>query len=302
MNEALKITPEEKRNQIVMTRSGKKKKGVSSEVYAFKSKKEISEMIRVFNKRIEESLPRSRWIPERDKLLFIVGINIGLRVSDLCSIRWDFFFDESGNFRDSYTIQPKKTRAKGKFVTLFFNAAIKNAVESYVENFPIVSYDDYVFKSREGNSHIKETSLYRIVKSAAKEAGIKQNIGSHSLRKTFGYHVWHEAKNPEKALVLLQRAFNHSSTVVTLEYIGIQFTLSSFPTLIVSPLHIIVQSGRILHKYFWFSSVRPLPLMLRHSKFYQFSNTVISSLSSTFNSIIRASLSSCAYDKFTDKY
>lgn len=215
------VLVDESRNHIVMTSTkGKKKKGISSEVYAFKDKSEIDSMINVFNKRIEESLPRSKWIPERDKLLFIIGINIGIRASDLCSVKWNFFFDENGCFRNFYTIQPKKTRAKGKFVTLYFNTAIKKAIENYIEKFPIISYDDYVFRSREG-SHINEASVWRIIKNAAVEAGIKQNIGSHSLRKTFGYWIWHNSDNKEKALVLLQRAFNHSSTAVTLEYIGV---------------------------------------------------------------------------------
>ena len=89
-----------------------------------------------------------------------------------------------------------------------------------MEKFPITCFDDYVFRSQKGN-HINERTICDIIKRTAQEAGIKQNIGSHSLRKTFGFHVWHNAKNKDKALVLLQRAFNHSSTVVTLEYIGV---------------------------------------------------------------------------------
>lgn len=78
------VLADESRNHIVMTfTKGKKKKGISSEVYAFKDKSEIDSMINVFNKRIEESLPRSKWIPERDKLLFIIGINRNISLSNL---------------------------------------------------------------------------------------------------------------------------------------------------------------------------------------------------------------------------
>lgn len=212
------LPEEEKKNITVSYRKGKKRKGVSSEVFPFKTDGEIKAMLDVFNKRTESVLPASKWLTERDKLLFIIGINIGIRASDLCCITWNFFYDLKGEFREGYTIQPKKTR--NKFVKLFFNNAVKSAVESYVEKFPITCFDDYVFRSQKG-SHINERTICDIIKRTAQEAGIKQNIGSHSLRKTFGFHVWHNAKNKDKALVLLQRAFNHSSTVVTLEYIGV---------------------------------------------------------------------------------
>ena len=63
--------------------------------------------------------------------------------------------------------------------------------------------------------------MWRIVKEIAIEAGIKQNIGSHSLRKTFGYWRWHEAEDKTEALVMLQQTFNHSDTSTTMKYIGI---------------------------------------------------------------------------------
>ena len=48
-----------------------------------------------------------------------------------------------------------------------------------------------------------------------------KNIGTHSLRKTFGYHIWHNAEDKEKALVMLMAIFNHSSVAMTKKYIGI---------------------------------------------------------------------------------
>ena len=52
--------------------------------------------------------------------------------------------------------------------------------------------------------------------------GIEQNICSHSLRKTFGYHVWHNAEDKEKSLIILQTIFNHSSPMMTKKYIGLR--------------------------------------------------------------------------------
>lgn len=195
--------------------------GASSEVYPFTSESEIRAMINVFNKRIEEAPDEDkRWIACRNKMLFLVGINLGIRASDLCGLKYSFFMNENGTFKDFYSLQPKKTRKTKKFVKLYFNQTVKKAITDYIEEYPIENMDEYLFKSREGG-HITEKSLGRIIKKAAEEVGIERNICSHSLRKTFGYHVWHNAEDKEKSLVILMSIFNHSSIAMTKRYIGL---------------------------------------------------------------------------------
>lgn len=196
--------------------------GVSSEVYPFTTENEIELMINLFNIRINEApTPTKRQIACRNKMMFLVGINVGLRASDLITLKWNFFFDDNGRFKDFYTLQPKKTRKQKKFVKLFFNQAVKKAITDYIEEYPIQDMNEYLFKSRQGDSYITEISLGRIIKDAAKEVGIEKNICSHSLRKTFGFWAWHNADDKGKALVTLQMLFNHSDSMTTLKYIGI---------------------------------------------------------------------------------
>lgn len=200
--------------------------GESSEVYAFQTKEEIADMIEVFDRHIEESANNEqRQIACRNKLLFIIGINVGIRGSDLRTLKWNFFFDkqEDGTmkFKKLYVLQPMKQRKQKKFVKLFFNQTVQTAINNYISEYPIENYDDYLFYSRKGDEPINVKSLWRIIKDAASEAGIEQNIGSHSLRKTWGFWCWHQAENKDKALVTLQQCFNHSSTQVTMRYIGL---------------------------------------------------------------------------------
>ena len=196
--------------------------GKDSEVYAFKSKEEIASMIKVFDRHINEAVNDSqRKIAYRNKMLFVIGINVGVRASDLRTLKWSFFFDEHMNFKDSYKFIPIKTSKQRKFVKINFNKAVKQMVISYLSEYPIDCLDSYLFTSRKGNEPITVDGLRKIVKEAAVEAGITQNIGSHSLRKTFGFWCWHEAADKNKALVILQQIFNHSSTQTTARYIGI---------------------------------------------------------------------------------
>lgn len=224
INGKLGVKPEVRYNKdgSIDKRRSNKVAGESSEVYPFTSEEEIKAMIDVFDKHIEEATNENkRMIAARNKMLFLIGINISLRASDLITLKWNFFFDDNGEFKEFYTLMPKKTRKQRKFVKLYFNQVVKKAITDYIAEYPIQNMDEYLFKSRKGNKCITEISLGRIIKDTAEEAGIKKNICSHSLRKTFGFWAWHNAEDKNKALVTLQMLFNHSNTSTTLKYIGI---------------------------------------------------------------------------------
>lgn len=196
--------------------------GISSEVYPFTTQEEVKAMIDMFDKHIEEAPDfNKRQIAARNKMLFLIGINVGLRASDLCNLTYSFFLNNDGTFKEFYTLQPKKTKKSGKFVKIFFNQTVKKAIECYINEYPIEDLDGYLFKSRKGDGHITEVSLGRIIKDTAKEVGIDKNICSHSLRKTWAYTIWHNAKDKSKALVMLQQCLSHSDSITTMRYIGI---------------------------------------------------------------------------------
>lgn len=196
--------------------------GVSSEVYPFVSEAEIKAMINVFDKRIEEAPDENkRQIACRNKMLFVIGINLGIRASDLCCLKYSFFMNDDGTFKEFYSLQPKKTKKTGKFVKLYFNQTVKKAISDYLTEYPMNDLEEYLFKSRKGDGHITEVSLGRIIKDSAAEVGIERNICSHSLRKTFGYFVYHNAEDKNNALIILQTIFNHSSPAITSKYIGL---------------------------------------------------------------------------------
>lgn len=196
--------------------------GKDSEVYAFQTKDEIDAMIKVFDKHIAKAKnEEQKQIAARNKLLFVIGINIGIRASDLRTLRFDFFLNKDMTFKEQYVLQPMKQRKQKKFVKLFFNQTVKTAINNYISEYPIQNLNDYLFPSNQSDEPILAKSIWRIIKEAAAEAGIKQNVGSHSLRKTWGFWCFHNAKDKNKALVTLQQCFNHCSTQVTMKYIGL---------------------------------------------------------------------------------
>ena len=76
---------------------------------------------------------------------------------------------------------------------------------------------EYLIKSAKGeNKAISRQQAYDILSKAGKKFGISK-IGTHTLRKTFGYHMYQQTKD----IVTLQQIFNHASVQVTMRYIGL---------------------------------------------------------------------------------
>ena len=227
LSEVMKVM--DKKKEVRLNKDGtvdkrrcNKVAGQSSEVYAFQNEEEIKAMIDAFDRKFENAPDDDKqWIAARNKVLFICGINLGLRSSDLCRLKYSFFINEDESFKDYHSLKPKKTERSGKFVKLYFNDAVKKAITWYINMYPVKDLDDYLFKSRVGDGCITEKSLGRIIKDTAIEIGVEQNINSHSLRKTFGKFIYLNAEDKNNALIVLQKIFNHSSPAITSKYIGL---------------------------------------------------------------------------------
>ena len=194
------------------------KTGERQTVYPIKTHKDIIAM--------------ANWLYEHKDnkyvLAFTLGINLGLRANELLDLKMNQVFSPDGSVRliedeedtsDGIDIYQSKTK---KHRTVFLNAACKDALEWA---FPIkgayLHSEGYLFPSREGGA-IQVGTFRKVLKEAAAACGLKQNIGTHTCRNTWGCHQY--KYNSEKAnldITMLQRAFGHSSPEVTLRYLGI---------------------------------------------------------------------------------
>ena len=165
----------------------------------------------------------------RDNMLFIVGINFGLRVSDLRMLRFSNLINDNLTFKESFAVFEKKTRntrkrKKNRYITI--NDAVVEAVTLYLENTKGVRLSDYMFRSesnRGGNTNTPLTnmSIDRILKSIRDELRLNIRVSTHTLRKTFCYHQMVMGGNDQRRLLILQKMLNHSTPAQTLDYIGI---------------------------------------------------------------------------------
>lgn len=165
----------------------------------------------------------------RDNMLFIVGINFGLRVSDLRALRFSNLINQNLTFKETFPVFEKKTRntrkkKKNRYITI--NTAVIEAVTLYLEHTPGVSLSDYMFRSESNhggnlNEPLSVKSVDRILKGIADDLCLQTKVSTHTLRKTFCYHQMLMSNNDPRKLLLLSKMLGHSSVGVTLDYIGI---------------------------------------------------------------------------------
>lgn len=165
----------------------------------------------------------------RDNMLFIVGINFGLRVSDLRMLRFSNIINDNCTFKETFPVFEQKTRntrkhKKNRYITI--NTAVMEAVTLYLENTVGVKLSDYMFRSNSNhgynkNEPINRKSIDRILKSIGQELDLPMHISTHTLRKTFAYHQMVMSNNDPRKLLLLSKMLGHSSVAVTMDYIGL---------------------------------------------------------------------------------
>lgn len=148
----------------------------------------------------------------RDYIMFEIGINLGIRVTDFTQQKVSFY--RKACEQGYVNMMPGKTSRYGKKITVPINEDLKELIEAYIKG---RDDNEWMFESRKHGYAITRQQVYRILNDAAQHVGITDNIGCHSMRKTFGY--WHYYYN--KDIHMLMEIFNHSSEEITMRYIGI---------------------------------------------------------------------------------
>ena len=163
-------------------------------VYPIKDKEKIAQMKKILSTN------------KRNLLLFNLGINSGLRVSDILAL-------DIKDVKDKSFIELREQKTN-KYKQFPINEKIQSDIKKFIQNKNI---NEPLFLSQKENK-LSRVQAYKILRKAAIEVGIEVHIGTHSLRKTFGYHHYKQFDD----IVLLQKIFNHSSPAVTLRYIGLE--------------------------------------------------------------------------------
>jgi len=110
-------------------------------------------------------------------------------------------------------LHEQKTNKYKKFpITQNLEKAIKEYIKEYKPQ-----QNDWLFFSRKGSNPITRQQANKIIRDSADWVGIKEPLGTHSMRKTWGYWAYKSGVS----LALIMEALNHSSIANTKRYLGI---------------------------------------------------------------------------------
>ena len=141
----------------------------------------------------------------RNYVMFCVGIYCGLRISDILRLRV-----RDVRNKDEINIIERKT-GKRRFYPL--PEPIKKVLNDYCRG---KDKNEYLIRKACKNEPIKRCQAWKIITYAAKRQGLSR-IGTHSLRKTFGYWFYKQTGD----VTMLMQIFGHTSEAQTLRYIGV---------------------------------------------------------------------------------
>ncbi len=138
-------------------------------------------------------------------ILFCIGIYSGLRVSDILPLRVTDVRD-----KDEIRLYEKKT---GKLRTYPIPAPLKRVLRAYCRG---KKGHEYLIPNPRDGSHIKRGWAWAVIKNACERYHLHR-VGTHTMRKTFGYHFYMKYGD----VSMLMEIFNHSHESITLRYLGI---------------------------------------------------------------------------------
>lgn len=184
--------------------------GGQSSVQPIRDETDLKNFINYFKKlRNMEPNPKKQKLYDRNYMLILVGVNTALRFSDLRRLTVD-------KVKFNYISQrDKKTNKENKFS---LNKEIYEEVLSYIKRNNLQE-GDFLFQSSERyNQPLTRQQGYNIIQQVKNGIGIHYQVGTHTLRKTFGFWFYRQFKD----IVSLQSILNHTSPQQTLIYIGMQ--------------------------------------------------------------------------------
>jgi integrase len=166
-------------------------------------------------RRIEDikSISKLLFDSPRNHLLFILGINNGLRAGDLLKLK----VKAVRNLKIGDTLKIKESKT-GKDNILVVNKAVHKSLKTYLGKVQPQN-SDYLFASRKGNKAITIQAVNNMIKKWTRAINLEGNYGAHTLRKTWGYM---QRTRYGVGFEIICKRYNHSSPAVTMRYLGIE--------------------------------------------------------------------------------
>lgn len=157
----------------------------------------------------------------RDWAMWTIGVSLGLRISDLLSLRFGNIIDnDKKTFKPRIQIYEQKT---GKLNNILITESVIDAMTRYLDSIKReFDLNGFLFPSRKTKGKMYEECGWRILSEAGKALSLPLVIGSHTMRKSFANIAACVDKSciDMNAITKVQGLLNHSDQRVTMSYLG----------------------------------------------------------------------------------
>jgi site-specific recombinase XerD len=152
---------------------------------------------------------------KQDKALVRTLYSAGLRVSELCHLRWQDVVPTVGG-KAMLIVYGKGGHQREAEISAASHAALQELRAA-------VAPADYIFRTRTGH-HLDRSEVHRLLKRLAQAAGIGKPVSAHWLRHSHASHALDNGANPKA----VQEQLGHSSLAVTTGYLHTDKGTASF--------------------------------------------------------------------------
>ncbi|MDJ0922263.1 MAG: tyrosine-type recombinase/integrase [Henriciella sp.] len=177
------------------------KKGSSIKVHPIRDRTAIADIKR-------KLLPSPR-----NHLMFVMGINTAYRMNELLSLTV-----RQVEYAFPGTIIDLKQSKQDRYRAVMINEAVFPSLSRWLAEHPAPNKDAPLFPSRKTGDALSVSTCCSLVKGWCAEAGLQGHYGSHTLRKTWAYHMRITYGQPVE---LIMKALGHKTPEETLRYVGI---------------------------------------------------------------------------------
>ncbi|MRH41578.1 tyrosine-type recombinase/integrase [Aquibacillus halophilus] len=145
---------------------------------------------------------------KRNYLLFVIGINTGMKSNKMLTLKFKDVMDHNYTIKEHIDLDGS---------IYFVNESINLAITDFGLKRKI-DLDSYLFESQKSKVPINRSHLYKILNKTVHECGIDVHIGNETLRKTFGYHYYHKTGDVQ----YLKDIYNKTSKKAIFDYLCIE--------------------------------------------------------------------------------
>ena len=160
----------------------------------------------------------------RNRSLFMLGVSVGGRISELLALKVGDVWQNGKPVKDllfDRNIVKGGEVSRAVPVNMDGRQAIETLITWHVEIYEDLDSDRPLFPSRKGQGlqPMTRISAHRALKSAFEAAGLNGKLSTHSLRKSYAQRLYEQTND----IYAVQEMLGHKSVVTTQRYLGVNY-------------------------------------------------------------------------------